>query len=63
MRIQRLGRCAARKLGGSLIKLNERALDFLLVRLLRKAGERGSDEQQCGEPCSHRPIITRQCCT
>jgi len=39
-RVERRGHGAARKVGAALIELDERALDLLLMELLRRAGER-----------------------
>jgi hypothetical protein len=39
-RVQRGGRRAASELRRALVELDERALDLLLVRLLREAGKR-----------------------
>lgn len=45
VRFQRLWGRTPRELRAALIELNERALDLLLVRLLREAGE-GKEQQQ-----------------
>jgi hypothetical protein len=44
MRVQGWGYGSTGKIGPALIELDERALDFLLVRLLREAGERAQQE-------------------
>jgi len=40
VRVERRGHGAARKIGAALVELDERALDLLLMHLLRRAGER-----------------------
>jgi hypothetical protein len=60
MGIQRRRCGAAGKIGAALVELDERALDFLLVRRLREAGER-AEHQRGGE--LHESILMEACCT
>ena len=48
VRIERWRYRAAGEIGATLVELDERALDFLLMELLRRAGER-APKNRCGE--------------